>query len=255
MTKKITLVLILTLLTWFMGICQSKDTRLDHVPIAVMDIIEAEKTFLNLGFSIKNGKMHSNGLINFFLKFADGTYIEIISPSKGVQDSTTEFYADFLKKSEGGAALCLSADFEDNATSYKNWPLKQFDFPKVFTITQIDSSEFDWLFFIKYHADVIDEPRLLIHDNQVLGIEKVHLSQQKFDQFQKLFGPQKNIGSDVNAKTHITGITFKVQDLISCKKVLVNRLNIRLKIQEKGGRKSILLPKEYAHDVWFEFVQ
>jgi len=54
---------------------------LDHIPIAVRDLDRAKADFEALGFVLKPGRLHTNGLRNAHAKFADGTELELITAS------------------------------------------------------------------------------------------------------------------------------------------------------------------------------
>ena len=52
---------------------------LDHVVIAVNDLERAAERYRALGFSLKPGRPHSNGIRNFHAKFPDGTELELLT--------------------------------------------------------------------------------------------------------------------------------------------------------------------------------
>lgn len=47
--------------------------HIDHVPIAVRDLASAVVQFRAMGFTIKPGRPHQNGIENASIKFADGS--------------------------------------------------------------------------------------------------------------------------------------------------------------------------------------
>ncbi|MCH7680987.1 VOC family protein, partial [candidate division KSB1 bacterium] len=50
---------------------------MDHVNIAVESLVAAKNHYSDiLGFSIKPGRLHKNGLLNAFTKFKDGSLLE-----------------------------------------------------------------------------------------------------------------------------------------------------------------------------------
>lgn len=65
-------------------------TAVDHVPIAVVSLDEARLTYEQLGFRLKPGRVHANGLRNAFAKFPGGDYLELISPERGAVDALSE---------------------------------------------------------------------------------------------------------------------------------------------------------------------
>lgn len=78
----------------------------DHVPVAVRDLERAADTYRRLGFVLKPGTPHANGIRNLHAKFADGTEIELITAPKPA-DKLTREYVDHLKQGEGPAFLAL----------------------------------------------------------------------------------------------------------------------------------------------------
>ena len=52
---------------------------LDHIPLAVNDLEASRADFEALGFVLKPGRRHENGLRNLHAKFPDGTEIELIT--------------------------------------------------------------------------------------------------------------------------------------------------------------------------------
>ena len=63
---------------------------LDHTPLAVADLDEAAERYRKLGFTLKPGRTHENGIQNRHVKFPDGTEIELISTSKARDTLTAE---------------------------------------------------------------------------------------------------------------------------------------------------------------------
>jgi len=81
---------------------------LDHVVVAVADLEAATASFRSLGFVPKNGRLHSNGLMNRHLEFGDGTEIELMAVIERPGDDIARGYAAFLAEGgEGGAFLAL----------------------------------------------------------------------------------------------------------------------------------------------------
>ena len=75
---------------------------LDHIPIAVADLEQAADDFMRLGFTLKPGRVHENGIRNRHLKFADGSEIELITATKA-RDALTREYLRHLEKGDGPA--------------------------------------------------------------------------------------------------------------------------------------------------------
>jgi hypothetical protein len=81
---------------------------LDHIPLAVKDLDRSKADFAALGFALKPGRPHENGLRNAHLKFADGTEIELITVAAATDALTSEYYK-WLEGGDGAAFLGLYA--------------------------------------------------------------------------------------------------------------------------------------------------
>jgi hypothetical protein len=79
---------------------------LDHIPIAVRDLDAAAARFRALGFVLKPGRPHANGIRNVHAKFPDGTELELITAPEGVDDLTRKYRAH-LSQGDGPAFLAL----------------------------------------------------------------------------------------------------------------------------------------------------
>jgi hypothetical protein len=80
----------------------------DHVPVAVQDLDAAGASYRRLGFVLKPGTPHANGIRNLHAKFPDGTEIELVTAAKGI-DALTRSYVKHLEAGDGPAYLSLYA--------------------------------------------------------------------------------------------------------------------------------------------------
>jgi hypothetical protein len=81
---------------------------LDHVPIAVRDLEAAAKAYRSLGFVLKPGRPHANGIRNLHAKFPDGTELELITATSP-RDALTRTYGRHLAGGDGPAFLAFYA--------------------------------------------------------------------------------------------------------------------------------------------------
>jgi len=82
---------------------------LDHLPTAVKNLDDATAAYRRLGFALKPGRLHENGIRNSHVKFEDGSGIELISPPGTPADDLSKHYLEFLKRGDGPASLGLHA--------------------------------------------------------------------------------------------------------------------------------------------------
>ena len=161
--------------------CRSESAapHLDHVVIAVRDFASASSLFRDsLGFSLKPGRLHGNGLSNVHVRFGDGSALELIAAGKGEPDRLSEWYRRFLVEGEGGAFVALRAGPPDSILDRLGELAPQ---ALVF-----ESAAFDWvsfpeghplhpIFFIHVRERPVDLPSQLQHANGATGLAEVWL--------------------------------------------------------------------------------
>ncbi len=76
--------------------------RIDHIPLVVRDLDRAVDTYHRLGFTIKPGRFHADGIRNMHVKFANGAGIELITAGAPTDDLTSH-YLVLLAQGEGPA--------------------------------------------------------------------------------------------------------------------------------------------------------
>jgi len=64
---------------------------IDHIPVVVADLERAQADFRAMGFAIKPGRPHADGIRNAHVKFRDGTEIELITAPAAVDSLTAEY--------------------------------------------------------------------------------------------------------------------------------------------------------------------
>ena len=147
---------------------------IDHMPVAVSDLEAAQTRFRALGFTLKPGRFHANGIRNAHAKFADGSYIELIT-APAARDPLTSRYRRLIAAGDGPAFLALLAP--DSAALAR--ALRPFGS----RIEQTDgASEFrsgdplDYLFFGGGGRSPTDRPEHFVHANGAEGIAAVWLA-------------------------------------------------------------------------------
>jgi catechol 2,3-dioxygenase-like lactoylglutathione lyase family enzyme len=86
---------------------------IDHAVIAVHDLDRARATYARLGFTLTPRGVHTIGSQNHCIMFARD-YLELLALPKA--HPATQYYADFLVKGDGLAAIALATD--DAAAAY-----------------------------------------------------------------------------------------------------------------------------------------
>ncbi|HJR58143.1 MAG TPA: VOC family protein [Vicinamibacterales bacterium] len=129
---------------------------LDHIPIAVGDLGAAAERYRALGFSLKPGRPHPNGIRNHHAKFPDGTELELITAPEA-RDALTTTYRRHLAAGDGPAFLALFA-------------------PDRSRVPRALDPSLDYLFFGPRNASPTDRPEHFAHPNTAESLISVWLS-------------------------------------------------------------------------------
>lgn len=158
------------------AICQSQ-IKIDHIPIVVKNLENAEKQFVNTGFAIKAGYLHKNGILNSHIKFSDKTSLEIISLVHN-KDEISNSYADFLKQKEGGTYLALKTENVKALSKVLNQNNIKHKIisGKIFTYITFSGNSHKHIFIIKYNRKFKEQRKYISHKNSVSGIKGVVIS-------------------------------------------------------------------------------
>lgn len=129
---------------------------LDHVPIAVRDLEKAADAYRGLGFALKPGRPHSNGIRNQHVKFPDGTELELITAPEA-RDSLTTKYRRHLENGDGPAFLALYI-------------------PDKARVPEDLHPSLGYLFFGLRNASPTDRPEHFAHANTAYALTRVWLA-------------------------------------------------------------------------------
>ena len=79
---------------------------LDHVNVAVRDLDAAATHYSAMGFALKPGRPHLNGITNRHIKFTNGTELELIT-APAPADDLTRYYRRLIDAGDGAGFLAL----------------------------------------------------------------------------------------------------------------------------------------------------
>lgn len=161
---------------------------IDHIPVVVNNLDSATIFYKKLGFSIKPGRFHQNGIRNQHIKFPNGTEIELITASQPVDPLTTEYY-NSLKEGEGPVYFGL---FATNPTALTK---------------QIDTNILHPLFFGSRNHSPTDKPEHFAHSNTAYSLTSIWLATDHISTYLQLF---KKLGIKVKQKKMFSGITAQI---------------------------------------------
>jgi hypothetical protein len=128
---------------------------LDHIPIAVSDLEGAAARYRSLGFALKPGRPHDNGIRNQHVKFTDGTELELITAPEA-RDPLTRTYRQHLADGDGPAFLALYTPVRDRVPKEPPPP--------------------GYIFFGPRNASPTDRPEHFAHPNTAASLIAVWLA-------------------------------------------------------------------------------
>ncbi len=147
---------------------------IDHVPVVVENLEEAEASYRRLGFSLKPGRVHANGLRNSHIKFKDGSGIELISPPAQPGDELTRVYSRFLRDGQGPAFLSFHArDWRALTSALARSDIGFVDENGLLTLVD---PRLDFIFFVRDNRSPTDRPEHLVHANTAVAMPEVWLA-------------------------------------------------------------------------------
>lgn len=255
---------------------------LDHIPVAVTDLDRAADQYRKLGFTLKPGRAHENGIRNQHIKFPDGTEIELISASEA-RDSLTAEYLAHLSVGDGAAFVGFYAPDMDQLTdrldvegiTYRN---------EGGLITFPASDKLRYIFFGHRLRSPTDQPEHFEHPSgaeSLIGVwiagddltgehqlltalgaetaeEEIYIPDRmmatvaRLQEAEVLFLPGSR---QLVPGRRIVGATIRTGNLDTLRRVLsANFQDIPQVVTTPGGR-SIFIPPDDAHGIWLEFRQ
>ncbi len=149
-------------------------TGLDHIPIAVRDLEKARADYERLGFVLKPGRAHADGIRNAHVKFLDRTEIELITAAQPT-DRLAAAYVDFLRGGDGPAYWGLRApDLERMTAVLREMNLSPDDDGDVVTFAQAGLPH--RLFFAHSEPSPTDMPGYFVHPNTAFHLQGIWLA-------------------------------------------------------------------------------
>ena len=251
---------------------------LDHLPVAVANLEEAAAHYLRLGFVLKPGRPHENGIRNQHAKFADGTEIELIT-APDARDALTATYRRHLALGDGPAFLALFAPSMEAAAARldaagtahtRHDPYLDFD----------DQGGLGYLFLGPRNHSPTDRPEHFAHPNGASSLVAVWLAGDLSRERQllatlgaRLVTTEVHAPDPVSAtvarfaegdvvllpkgrqlvpRRPIVGATVRVRSLAAAEALLVHAAE-GAPVKGAGPEgKSLFLPPATTHGLWLE---
>ena len=245
---------------------------IDHIPVVVADLNKAQADYRAMGFVLKPGRFHADGITNAHVKFTDGTEIELITASNAVDELTSEYIAK-MKSSEGPVYFGLFApDFAAVSSRINSLPFKAQLETGMFTFPA--ASPLHPLFLGQRNKAANDKPEYFEHENtavrlsalwvrdtpelreelKALGVSLTPVGLCGFQgaaQGIRAALPEGNLFL-IPSQTTVIAARIEVRRLDQAEKILKSS-GIPTKPGESCDKHSLWVPPTAAHGIWLEF--
>ena len=251
---------------------------LDHIPVAVGDLEAASATYRALGFSLKPGRPHANGIRNAHVKFPDGAGIELLTVPEAVDPLSTK-YTDMIRAGDGPAFLSFHA--RDTTALHAALRAGGYPFRDAGGLTDLQSPELGFLFWIQDNRSPTDRPEHFAHPNGATALGAVWIATDDGDALARLLvglgGRQQRrevLAPDRVEATVVTlaegevfilparhrllsgrpiiGASFRVRDLATVRRALAAG-GVSPRTGLELAERLVVEPSK-AHGLWLEFV-
>jgi len=254
---------------------------LDHVPVAVADLDRAAADFARLGFVIKPGRPHTDGIQNKHIKFPNGGEIELITATSS-NDALSAEYVDWLKTGDGPAFWGIFSPDQTALTAFLGERLLAPQ--RESGLVTYSGTESHRLFFGNRLKSPTDGPAYWAHPNTAYKLRAVWLSAAPdvhhllttlgsnlaeevgcapFDAHATgvilpAEGDEVFVTSRVRQPPHrpIIGVTLLVRDIGAARRVLdLAHIPYVSAPDSCAGNRSLWIQPAHAHNMWLELRQ
>ena len=253
---------------------------LDHIPLAVRDLSAATETYRRLGFSLKPGRVHENGINNAHVKFPDGSGVELITAPAGVDDLTRK-YRKHLEAGDGPAFFALHIRQPGALAAALTRAGIQY---QEVGLTRLVNPALSWMFFVDDNRAPTDRPEHFAHPNGAEAMVRVWLAPKDPGALRSLLealgggviatatvSAPARVDATVVRLTNgeivilpassqtlpdrpIVGVTFRVRSLQETAQYLA-KAGVRVDATpDAAGSPRILVAPSEAHGAWLEFL-
>ncbi|WP_161964343.1 VOC family protein [Chitinophaga flava] len=257
-------------------------TGLDHVPVAVKNLDSAASRYRALGFALKPGRLHDNGIRNLHVKFKDGTELELITAAEP-RDALTREYRQHLAAGEGPAFLALYTPEIPALINLLKRLQQPFEVEDGFPAVPA-GNPLHYLFFGRRNQSPTDQPAHFAHENSAESLIGVWIATNDSLPLRNLLQeggalirkeqvgvPQRQsatvaylkegtvvllpVAQQVVSGHPVIGVTLRVKSIEKVKRVLKNNnMNIPATIAGNGSLSLLLSPSQTC-GLWLEFRQ
>jgi hypothetical protein len=252
---------------------------IDHIPLVVTSLEEASEHYGRLGFALKPGRFHDNGIRNAHVKFPDGAGIELITASKA-GDAQAARYLELLAAGEGPAYVSFHARSTDRLTASLAAAAIRYSLESG-AVIPLDP-RLSFIFFVRDNRSSTDRPAHFAHANSAMAMTEVWIAAGDASALsellnalgavakkEKVFVPEPTsatVFAMENGKVvllpeahqrikgrPIVGASFRVSDLDAVARTLASANISAVRVGKEGGSPRLLVPPQAAHGIWLGF--
>jgi catechol 2,3-dioxygenase-like lactoylglutathione lyase family enzyme len=250
-------------------------TGLDHIIILVNDLDAAATRYRAMGFALKPGRPHDNGIRNQHVKFEDGTELELLTAPEAKDQLTTQ-YRRYLAQGDGPAHVVLYAPDADALA--KRIVGGEFGAERDGLITFPIGHRLRPIFFRGRNKSPTDRPEHFAHRNSAYALTRAWLAVDDAGPELKLFaavgGSVSEEDVQVPQPARVRTVTFGADRILllpGSRQRLPGRPVVGASVVVKalsdvhrqllasglkpmaGASGTVLLPPEQTHGIWLEF--
>lgn len=248
---------------------------LDHIPVVVTDLDKAQADFRAMGFAIKPGRFHADGIRNAHVKFPDGTEIELITVTNATDELTSEYLAK-MKAGEGPVYFGLYAPDRVAVTvRLKDLRFAAQDDNGMFTFPS--TSQLHPLFLGQRNKTSTDRPEHFAHRNGAtrlsalwvrdnpalremlndLGVPLMPMSPCRVLGIRagiRALLPEGDLYLIPYRRTNVVAARVEVRKLSEAEAVL-KASGVQTKKDSSCGARAVWVPPAGGHGIWIEFAE
>ena len=229
---------------------------IDHMPLAVKNLEQATNDYRHLGFAIKPGRPHDNGITTNNIKFPDGAGIELIT-APVARDDLTRRYVEHLARSEGPAFIAFHA--RDTKKLFAALKVAGIGYSEG--DGELTDVSYRYIFFVGDNRSPTDRPEHFKHPNTASAMTGVWLAPPDPAPLVRLLtvlGATSH-KETVLAPDPVDATVFKVENgrvvlLPPSRQVIRGRPIVGAEFDVAKGRPEVFLPPDQTHGLWLHFI-
>jgi catechol 2,3-dioxygenase-like lactoylglutathione lyase family enzyme len=254
---------------------------LDHIPLVVSDLEKATASYLALGFALKSGRAHANGIRNAHIKYRDGAGIELLMPSES-RDELNQQYVARLRLGEGPVFFALHAADAELTPVMASLKSVSEPFTQEGNMLTLAAPELADVFFIDSNRSPTDRPEHFAHRNASTALIALWIATPERARMlrllsalgasvsdQEVFAPLKTaavVARVANGDVYLlpeSAQTVQGRAIVGATLLTAGLANVRAMVRankiegtiEARGRdyRSVFIPPRATHGIWLEF--